>query len=195
IGEPLPTALAERVAKVKKLKKDELKELLIDARMHLGKREDLEGHKDIDIALARMVGQLGDKHSLFVDPETLEQFKKGTEGAFVAIGVQIKKDRATDELLVVTPLKGSPAYRKGIKAGDLITTITLTVDKLGKPLKKPEVLSTKGLGINEAVAKIVGKPGTKVTITVQRPGEDKPREFEVTREKIEVETVMGFHRK
>ena len=51
------------------------------------------------------------------------------------------------------------------------------LDKLGKPLKKPEVLVTKGLGINEAVAKIVGKPGTKVTITVQRPGEEKPREF------------------
>src|SRR5262249_55770292 len=151
---------------------------LIDARLHLGKREDLEGRKDVDIALSRMVGALKDKHSIFVDPETLDQFKKGTEGAFVGIGVQVRKDRATDQLLVVTPLEGIPAYRAGIKAGDMITTITLTVDKEGKPLKKPEVLPTKGLGINEAVAKIVGKPGTKVTVTVQRPGEDKPREYE-----------------
>src|SRR5262249_13960659 len=83
LNETPPPSLAERLAKAKKLKKSELKELLIDARMHLGKREDLEGHKDVDITLARMVGQLGDKHSLFVDPETLEQFKKGTEGAFV----------------------------------------------------------------------------------------------------------------
>jgi C-terminal peptidase prc len=195
VGERMSSELAERLSKAKKLKKEELRELLIDARLHLGKREDLEGHKDVDIALARMVGQLGDKHSIFVDPETLDQFRKGTEGAFVGIGVQIKKDRATDQLLVVTPLKGSPAYRAGIKAGDLITTITLTVDKQGKPLKTPEVLQTKGLGINEAVAKIVGKPGTKVTITVQRPGEDRPHEFVVARKKIEVETVMGFQRK
>src|SRR5207302_2357813 len=115
--------------------------------------------------VSRMVGQLGDKHTIFIDPDTLEQFEKGTEGAFVGIGVQIRKDRASEALAVVTPLKGSPAYRAGIKAGDLITTITLTVDKEGKPLPKPEVIPTRGIGINEAVARIVGKPGTKVKVT------------------------------
>src|SRR5262249_2112026 len=151
--------------------------------------------KDVDIALARMVGQLNDKHSIFVDPDTLGRFRKDTEGEFVGIGVQIRKKRPTDPLLVVTPLKGSPAHRAGIKAGGQNTTITLTADKEGKPLPKPEVLSTRDLEINEAVAKIVGKPGTKVTITVQSPGADKPREIEVDRQKIEVETVMGFQRK
>src|SRR5262245_5009348 len=190
-GERLPSALAERVGNARKMSTKDLRELLIDARLHLGKREDLEGRKDIDIALARMVGQLGDKHSIYIDPDTLEQFKKGTEGAFVGIGVQIRKDRESGALMVVTPLKGSPAYKAGVKAGDLITTITLTTDKEGKPLEKPDVIATKPLGINEAVSKIVGKPGTKVKITVHRPGEEKAREFEVARQKIEVETVLG----
>src|SRR5262249_15006645 len=137
----------------------------------------------------------GDKHSIYIDPDTLEQFKKGTEGAFVGIGVQIRKDRESGALMVVTPLKGSPAYKAGVKAGDLITTITLTTDKEGKPLEKADVIAAKPLGINEAVSKIVGKPGTKVKITVHRPGEEKAREFEVARQKIEVETVLGYQRK
>jgi C-terminal processing protease CtpA/Prc len=53
--------------------------------------------------------------------------------------------RHTDHLQVVTPIRGSPAYKGGIQAGDLITTITREVDGLGKPLEKPEVIPTKGL--------------------------------------------------
>jgi carboxyl-terminal processing protease len=53
---------------------------------------------------------------------------------------------------------------------------------------------TRGLNINEAVRKITGKPGTDVTITIKRPGEDKEREFEITRAQIEMETVIGARR-
>ena len=91
-----------------------------------------------------------------------------------------QEGRVSDSLLVVTPLKGSPAYRAGIQAGDHITTITLTVDRKGKPLEKPEVIATKGLSITDAVRRISGKRGTKVKVTVERAGEDKPLVFEVT---------------
>lgn len=195
IHEKLPGPLGDRLGKVKKLKEPALRTLLVDARLHLGKREDLDSHKDIDLALQRMLRDLKDPYSTYIDPETLEQFKKNTSGAFVGIGVQIKKDRVADSLLVVTPLRGSPAYRAGIRAGDHITTITLTVDRKGKPLEKPEVIATKGLSITDAVRRISGKRGTKVKITVERPGEDKPLVFEVERNKIEVETVMGHQRK
>jgi carboxyl-terminal processing protease len=195
IHEKIPEDITDRLAGIKKLNEGELRKLLVDARMQLGKREDLAGQKDINIALQRMFGQLGDPYSTFIDPDTLEQFRKGTEGKFTGIGVQIRKDRASDMLLVVTPLKGSPAYKAGIKAGDLITTVTREVDKTGKPLDKPDVISTKGLSISEAVSKIVGKQGTKVKITVQRPGEKKPIVFEVARDTIELETVMGYKRK
>src|SRR5207302_7149678 len=68
-------------------------------------------------------------------------------------------------------------------------------DKDGKPLDKPEIISTRGLSINEAVSRISGKPGSKVKVTVERPGDDKPQEYEVVRKKIEMETVMGARRK
>lgn len=194
INEKVPADLNDKLGSAKGMSKKELRGLLVEARQQLGKREDLDGQKDIDIALQRMIGNLKDPYSVFIDPATLEQFKKGTEGKFVGIGVSIRKDPATGHLLVITPLKGSPAYKGGLRAGDLITTVTLEVDREGKKLDKPEVVSTKGLDVNEAVRKITGVKGTKVKVTVQRPGEDKPREFELTRASIEMETVLGYKR-
>ena len=101
----------------------------------------------------------------------------------------------SDQLLVVTPIKDSPAYKAGIKAGDIITTVTRDVDSLGKPLNPPEVISTQGMSLTDAVEKITGKPGSNVKLTVQREGEDKPRQFELTRDYVDVESVLGFKRK
>ncbi len=195
VNERLPESLSGRLADAKNKRPRELRQLLIDARLHLGKREDLAGQKDIDLALARMLGGLRDPYTTYIDPETLDQFKKGTEGRYVGIGVQIRKDRDNDMLLVVTPLKGSPAHKAGIKAGDHISTITLVVNKEGKPLDKPEVIPTRGLGVQDAVTRIKGKPGSKVKLTILRKGEDKPLEMEVERNEIEMETVMGYQRK
>ena len=193
--EKLPEGLRDRLAKAKTLKAAALKTLLVDARVHLGKREDLDSHKDIDIALHSMTRDLKDPYSSYFDPETSEQFTKNTSGEFVGIGVQIRKDRETNSLLVVTPIMGSPAYRAGIRAGDHITSITLLVDRKGKKLDKPEVIQTKGLDVSDAVRRISGKAGTPVKITVERPGADKPITFDVKRNKIAVETVLGYRRK
>src|SRR5262249_45469720 len=64
-----------------------------------------------------------------------------------------------------------------------------------KKLEKPEVIETKGLALNDAVKKIMGLPGTKVKLIIQREGENKTREIEITRARINVETVMGAKRK
>ncbi len=195
LGEKMTQELSEKVDKVKKLEGDELKALLVQARMELGKREDLDSGKDVDLALQRMIGFLGDNYSTYIDPATKEQFDKMTEGRFVGIGVSIRKDPATDYLLVISPLKGGPAYKAGIRAGDLITKVTLEFDREGKKLDTPEVIQTRGLNVNEAVRKITGKKGTNVKVTIQRPGEDKTREFDLTRAQIVTETVMGFRHK
>src|SRR5262249_21631273 len=79
--------------------------------------------------------------------------------------------------------------------GDLISTITREVDNEGKPLPQPEVITTKGMTTNDAVKKIQGKPGTKIKLTVEREGADKPLEIEVTRDVIQEETVIGIQRK
>jgi carboxyl-terminal processing protease len=68
------------------------------------------------------------------------------------------------------------------------------VDNQGKPLKPAEVNYTKGMDITEAVRKIQGKPDTRVKLTIQRPGEDKPREYNLIRKQVQVETVLGSKR-
>jgi len=136
-----------------------------------------------------------DPYTTYIDPETLSRFEQDTRGEFTGIGIQIRKDFDRDMLMVVSPIKGSPAYKAGLQAGDVITAITLLVDNAGKPLDKPEVISTKGLPLSDAVKKIQGLPGSKVKVTVERTGEMKPLDFEIKRGKVELETVLGISRK
>ena len=134
-------------------------------------------------------------HQLHRPRERRAASGKDTDANFTGIGIQIRKDNARDELLVVTPIKGSPAYKAGLKAGDIITKIIREMDSKGDPLQPPEVIPTKGLLLSDAVDKILGKPGTEVKMTVEREGVDKPLEFAITRGAIQVETVMGVKRK
>ena len=96
-----------------------------------------------------------------------------------------------DGLLVVTPIKDSPAYKAQMKAGDLITEIVKEVDRDGNPVAGTEVIDTKELRVDEAVKKILGKAGTRVKLKVTREGEAKPVEFVITRGPVSVETVWA----
>lgn len=194
VDEKMPADVKERLDKIKEMKEPELTVLVADVREKLGSREDLDKHKDIDFALQFMLSHL-DPYTTYIDPETLDRFSQETDASFTGIGIQIRKDTVKDMLLVVTPIKGSPAYKAGIKAGDVITKITREMDSKGNKLDTPEVISTKGLAIADAVKKILGREKTKVKLTVEREGEPKPLEFEVTRDRIEVETVLGTKRK
>jgi len=195
VDEKIPDKIEAQLKNVGDLKEEELTVLLADARQALGKREDLDKHKDIDFTLKRMLFKHTDPYTTYIDPEEKKKMEQEIGGRFPGVGIQIRKDSATDQLLVVTPIKGSPAYKAGIQAGDLITGVTREVDSLGEPLNPPEVIPTKGLALSKAVAKITGKPGTKVKLTVQREGEEKPLEFNLTRGYVEVESVLGFKRK
>ncbi|OAI42269.1 hypothetical protein AYO40_00045 [Planctomycetaceae bacterium SCGC AG-212-D15] len=194
IGEKTPKDVKDRLAKAKEMKEEDLTKLLADVREKLGNREDLDKHKDIDIAVQMMTRKL-DPYTTYIDPETVERFRQDTEANFTGIGIQIRKNTTRDMLEVISPIKGSPAYKAGLKAGDVITTITRDMDSKGKKLDPPEVISTKGLRIDEAVKKILGEIDTKVKLTVDRKGESKPLEFEVTRGLVEVETILGARRK
>jgi C-terminal peptidase prc len=191
--EKIPTDLEARLKDAKDLKEAELTVLLADARQALGKREDLAKQKDLDITLQRMLSHF-DPYTTYIDPESKANFERDTNANFTGIGIQIRKDVASDMLLVVTPIKGSPAYKAGLQAGDIITTVIREVDSEGKPLPQTETLSTKGLLLSDAVKKILGKAGTKVKLLVQREGSDKPVEFEITRGRVEVETALGYKR-
>ncbi len=191
VDEKIPSEINERLAKAKSFRKPELKSLLADARERLGKREDLGNHKDIDVSLQRMLFKL-DPHSTYFDKETVKRFEQDTQGEFTGIGAQVGKDFGRDVLKIITPIKGSPAYKKGIQAGDLITKIIREEDNEGNKLDPPEVIPTKGMSVTDAVKKIVGKPGTKIKLTIERDG--KEMEMEIERGRVEVETVLGAKR-
>ncbi|MCS6851634.1 MAG: S41 family peptidase [Gemmataceae bacterium] len=193
----LLSEFADRLKLAKSMSERELTLLLADVRERLGKREDLDKNKDVDISLQQMLSHL-DPYTNYIDPETLAQVRREMMGRFTGIGIQIRKDLTRDMLMVVSPIKGSPAYHAGVKAGDIITQVRCFEDKEGRPLSKPEIINTKGLPLNEAVKRILGKPGTDVEITVEREKKDGGKEvldFRITRGTIEVESVLGFQRK
>jgi carboxyl-terminal processing protease len=117
-----------------------------------------------------------DPHSSFLDPEMYKEMQVETSGSFGGLGIEITlKD---DILTVVAPIEGTPAYHAGIHPGDRIVKI--------------EGLSTKDMQLTDAVKRMRGKPGTKVTITIVREGWTEPKDFEVTREQIRVQSVKSM---
>lgn len=98
------------------------------------------------------------------------------------LGIQVKKDETTDLSQVEKVNDETPASKIGIQAGDLISQITNEVDPEGNPLAKPDITATKGLPVEAVLDKLRGKPGTKVKLTLQRAGIEKPWEVEATRD-------------
>src|ERR1051326_435156 len=193
LEEKIPEDVQNDLSKVKDMSEFDQVMLLAGVREKLGAREDLADHKDVDIALQRMTGHL-DPYTTYFDPDAADQMRREVSGNFKGVGIQIRKDPETDMLKVISPLRGAPAYKAKVFAGDIITKVTNFVDKEGKKLTEPEIISTKGLPLNQAVQKILGVEGTEVQLTVQRDGVEKPLEFKLTRETINVESVLGFKR-
>lgn len=190
----MPAEIKERLDKAKNLRRSELESLLADAREQLGKREDLDNNKDVDISLQMMMTNL-DPYTVYIDQDTKRKAQGEMEGRFPGIGIQIRRVAAKDALMVVTPIKGSPAYRAGLKAGDLITKIESDRDEKGKETGGMKSYSTEGMRTETAVKHILGPIGTKVRMTVQREGASQPLEFEIRRGMVELETVLGAKRK
>ena len=196
VEEKVPDALKERLDKTRVLNGEGVIELLADARQPLGKREDLEKDKDVDLSMKAAMYKLVDDYSMYVDKDQVEEFNKSTKGNFRGIGVQIRRDIVQDGLLVVTPILGSPAYKAGMQQGDLIVSIKQEVDNEGTPLPEPKVVSTKSMKVQDAVKLILGKPGTKVKVTIKREVDGKPveKELEIERAVVQTESVFGWKR-
>jgi carboxyl-terminal processing protease len=142
------------------------------------KSEHLKGAeaKDQDLlygAIRGLTNSLGDSHTIFLPPEDSKKFEEDVTGNFGGIGAEIGV--RNDQLVIIAPLKGNPAEKVGLKAGDKI----LAID--GK--------STQGLDVNEAVKKIRGEIGTEVSLTIFRDGWDQTRDFKIVRANIQVPTM------
>jgi C-terminal peptidase prc len=193
--EKMPADLKERIEKFRSTDEDEIKSLLADARQALGNKDAVKDEKGLDRALKLMLYAL-DRHTSWFNQEEFATLERDVGKEFIGVGIQIRKDFKRDVVKVATPILDGPSYRKGIKAGDLIVRIVNEVDKDGNPLPKPEVTETKGLTTTDVVKKILGPRNTKVTLVIEREEKEGPKEytFELTRSKIEAETVFGVRR-
>jgi len=124
-------------------------------------------------AIAGLASSYNDPYTIFFPPVESKMFESDIAGNFEGVGMEVgEKD---GQLTVVAPLKGTPAYKAGIKAGDKIIKIDDTF--------------TTGLKVDEAIKIIRGKKGTEVKLTVTRVGKKDPIEFSVIRDVIEMPTI------
>jgi carboxyl-terminal processing protease len=126
----------------------------------------------IEKAIHGMVESL-DPHSTFMPPEAFEDLQTETRGDFGGIGIVITKRNGM--LTVVSPIEGTPAYRAGVKANDVIIKVG---DK-----------STQDMMLWEAVKLMRGEPGTDIKITIVREGETDPLNFDLVRDVIPMDSV------
>lgn len=128
-----------------------------------------------DLVYASINGMLRklDPHTNFLPAEAYENMRERQQASFYGLGILV--GMRDGRLTVVTPVEGTPASRRGIRAGDVITLIE------GEP--------TRGMGINEAVRKLKGPKGTTVNITIERVGLDKLLEIDIERDEIPQNSV------
>ena len=124
-------------------------------------------------AIRGMLGSLDDPYTRFLDPREFKEMQIDTSGELSGVGIQLSLDKETKNLVVVSPIEGSPASRAGVQPKDVIVAID------GK--------STKGMSTEDAVKLIRGQAGTSVTLTLKRKAQTL--EVPLTRERIELHAV------
>ena len=146
----------------------------IDLRKELLSRKYSDSNEAYD-AIRDLLSNLEDPYTRFLDPKEFNQMRIDTSGELTGVGIQIFKDKESDNLIIVSPIEGTPAYDAGIKARDKILSI--------------DDISTKGMDIEDAVKLIRGERGTVVKLEILRAGNSFYKSL--TREKIEIKSVSS----
>jgi carboxyl-terminal processing protease len=134
--------------------------------------EPVDDKKLIDSAINGMLTGL-DPHSTYLDAEGFKDLQVGTQGEFGGLGIEVGME---DGLVkVVSPIEDTPAFKAGVKPGDLIVKLDDT--------------PVKGMTLNDAVKRMRGKPGSKIKLTIARKGMDKPVVLTLTRAVIKIRSV------
>ncbi len=136
--------------------------------------EPVERRRLVEGSIKGMVAEL-DPHSSYLPAQDYEIFQSDTEGRFGGIGVEV--DFRDDYVVVIAPIEGSPASRAGVRSGDRIISIDNT--------------SVRGKSAEDLVRQMRGPSGTKVVLTIRRPGVDNPLYFTLQREVISVSSVAS----
>lgn len=136
--------------------------------------EPVDDKKLITNAISGMLTGL-DPHSAYLDAEAFKELQVGTQGEFGGLGIEVGMEDGF--VKVISPIEDTPAFRAGVKAGDLIVRLDET--------------PVKGMTLGDAVKRMRGKPKTPITLTIARKGETKPIVLTLTREVIKVQSVKS----
>ncbi|TVT58192.1 MAG: S41 family peptidase [Azoarcus sp. PHD] len=136
--------------------------------------EPVDDKKLVTHAISGMLSGL-DPHSAYLDAEAFKDLQVGTQGEFGGLGIEVGMEDGF--VKVVSPIEDTPAFRAGVKAGDLIVKLDDT--------------PVKGMSLNDAVKRMRGKPKTDITLTIMRKGEVRPVIVTLTREVIKVQSVKS----
>ncbi len=136
--------------------------------------DEIDHNEFIKAGINGMLSTL-DPYTVYYEPEQTDDLEMITQGQYGGIGVEIGLRGPKRELTVISPIENTPAARKGIRAGDVIIAVN------GK--------STAGFTTADATKLIRGEQGTEVTLTIRRPGYDRPLEYTLTRELIRIRDV------
>tara|TARA_Y100000996_G_scaffold399755_1_gene369086 strand:+ start:385 stop:1686 length:1302 start_codon:yes stop_codon:yes gene_type:complete len=133
---------------------------------------DIPDKELFDNAIRGMLEGL-DPHSTFLNEKDFKDLKIGAKGEFGGLGIEVTMENGF--VKVITPIDDTPAYKAGVKAGDLIIEI--------------DSKSVKGLSLNQAVDLMRGKVGKPILLTIAREGESGPIDIKIVRAKIKVKSV------
>src|ERR687892_1444363 len=136
--------------------------------------EPVEDKKLITEAINGMLTGL-DPHSAYLDAEAFRELQVGTQGQFGGLGIEVGMEDGF--VKVISPIEDTPAFRAGVKPGDLIIKLDDT--------------PVKGMSLNDAVKKMRGKPNSQITLTISRKGESGPMIITLTRAIIRVQSVKS----
>jgi carboxyl-terminal processing protease len=136
--------------------------------------EPVEDKKLLSEAIGGMVASL-DPHSVYLDQKAFRDMREAVQGKFVGVGVEISNEDGY--IKVVSPIEDTPAFKAGVKPGDLITRI--------------DNVPVRNMSSDEAIKRMRGKVGSKVTLTIARPGDDKPWVVPLNRQEIKVQSVKA----
>ncbi|KAB2312618.1 S41 family peptidase [Betaproteobacteria bacterium SCN2] len=134
--------------------------------------EPVEDKKLITEAINGMLSGL-DPHSAYLDAEAFKDLQVGTQGEFGGLGIEVGMEDGF--VKVVSPIEDTPAYKAGLKSGDLVIKLDDT--------------PVKGMNLNDAVKRMRGKPGTQIKLTIMRKGDAKPFVVTLTRAVIKIRSV------
>jgi carboxyl-terminal processing protease len=168
-AEPAPAAAAPKAV----LPLNELRTFVdVFDRIKQAYVEDVDDKTLLENAIKGMLSGL-DPHSSYLEPEAFEDLQVNTTGEFGGLGIEVGMEDGF--VKVISPIDDTPAAKAGVRAGDLIIKLDDT--------------PVKGLSLADAVNMMRGKPGSKITLTLIREGEDKPLELTLTRAVIQVQSV------